>query len=86
MEPSPYSERFTIACNHSWEPAGEGSGFRVPTEGGSWFWVPAEGGSRFQVPGSGCCTFRRPAGVYFIWSMLRCYTNGGMAKDPGASL
>ena len=23
MEPSPYSEQFTIACNHSWEPAGE---------------------------------------------------------------
>ena len=26
MELSPYSEQFTIACNHSWEPAGEGSG------------------------------------------------------------
>ena len=25
MEPSPYSERFTIACNHGGEPAGEAS-------------------------------------------------------------
>ena len=35
MEPSPYSEGFTIACNHSREPAGEGFWFRVPAEGGS---------------------------------------------------
>ena len=26
MEPSPYSERFTIACNHSREPTGGGGG------------------------------------------------------------
>ena len=29
MEPSPYSERFTVACNHSREPAGGGSGCRA---------------------------------------------------------
>ena len=35
MEPSPYSERFTIACNNSRVPAGGGSGFRVQAGGGS---------------------------------------------------
>ena len=83
MEPSPYSERFTIACNHSQEPAGGGSGFWVPAEGCSRFWVPAGGGSR-------CCTVRRPASNQLVFPlygpMPRCRTNGGMAKDPGASL
>ena len=39
MEPSPYSERFTIACNHSRESAGE---------------VPGSGCQLGEVPGSGC--------------------------------
>ena len=72
-------------------PAGGGSGFRVPAEGGSGFQVPAEDSSEFRVSaggGSGCCAFRRPAGNQLVFPlygpMLRCHTNGGMAKDPGA--
>ena len=79
MKPSPYSERFTIACNHSWEPAGGGSGFWVPAGGGSGFRVPAGGGSRG-------CTFSRPASNQLVFPLygpiLKCRTNGGMAKDP----
>ena len=81
MEPSPYSERFTIACSHNWETARGDSGFRVSAGGGSGFQVPAGGGSEFWVPtggGSRCCAFERPASnqlVFPLYSpMLRCRT------------
>ena len=81
MEPSPYSEQFTIACNHSREPAGRGSRFWMPAEGDSRFWEPAGGGSR-------CHAFRGSAGNELGFplysSTLRCRTNIIMAKVPGA--
>ena len=55
--------------------------------------MPAGSSYGFQVPaggGSGCCAFKRPAGNQLVFPlygpMLRCHTDGGMAKDLGAWL
>ena len=72
MEPSTYSERFTIACNHSREPARRGS----------WCQLGVVPGLVYLGASAGKISWRSP----LCNSMLRYCTNVIMAKVLGAVL